>query len=533
MDNYPTHPKSFPSFLRRHLTSGLDPRPVETVEGVSASKWTESHLYLLRVVITQAGFDENSKEVPPEAREFLRTAEAHLKENTRLRTVLEAVKGKDHHLPTPRILQILQRKKAREGLSFYVGIRGLLEPKSYYTPLLHDRDELVAVKAVRDPSEKGNSHPKLGEESSKMMQGEPSEEADDETYAYQLHQDGPNTRSQTKARAQRALEDNVQSLGKKSTKPQAGAEPAQNMGLVQEQMAERASNPQWQGEGKSTSSSNISDDDHAKKERVKDELVTTGMVDIFISLLFALYYEFTSEEELEVEGARTSRYRTFSVAQKYYRVETNLGDFNSKTDGGIYEILFDGEKCWRVCDANVVDMEAKAAGTSEPLPQHVAELVAHIFARLKVLYKAGKFKAYSDLSKAQRTVYLFCFHQTNFSVLWATFTLEYLEYLFGSPKDMFGSWDSTMLHGLTSDSPLPSGGNAKGLHRSKPTQPANEQGTSKQTVRSKSTGQPQKAMKPIQQLYSSQTLPIIFAPTRKKAAIIILALGLLNQNMAV
>jgi hypothetical protein len=529
MDNYPTHPKSFPSFLRRHLSSGLDPRPVETIEGVSASKWTESHLYLLRVVITQTGFDENSKEVPPEAKEFLRTAEAHLKENTRLQTVLEAVKGRDHHLPTPRILRLLQRKEAREGLSFYVGIRGLLEPKSYYTPLLHDRDELVAVKAVRDPSEKGNSHPKLGDESSKMMPRKPGEEADDETYAYQLHQDGPNTRSQTEARAKRALEDNVQSLGKKSTKLQgAGAELAQNLNLVQ---TEIASSSQWQGEGNSTRSSNISDDDHAKKERVKDELVTTGMVDIFISLLFALYYEFTSEEELEVEGARTYRYRTFSVAQKYYRVETNLGDFNSKTDGGVYEILFDGEKCWRVCDTNVVDMEAKAAGTSEPLPQHVAELVAHIFARLKVFYKAGKFKAYSDLSKAQRTVYLFCFHQTNFSVLWATFTPEYLEYLFGSPKDMFGSWDSTMLHGLTSDAQLSSRGSAKGLRRSKPTQ--HEQGTSKQAARSKSTGQPQKTMKPIQQLYASQTLPIIFAPTRKKAAIIILALGLLNQNMAV
>ena len=99
MDLYPADPKNFPSLLRRHLTSDLDPRPVETIEGVSASKWTESHLYLLRVVITQTGFDENSKKVPFEAKEFLRTAEAHLKENTRLRTVLEAVKGKDHHLP--------------------------------------------------------------------------------------------------------------------------------------------------------------------------------------------------------------------------------------------------------------------------------------------------------------------------------------------------------------------------------------------------------------------------------------------------
>ena len=114
--------------------------------------WTESHLYLLRVVITQTGFDENSKEVPPEARESLRTAEAHLRGNTRLRTVLEAVKGKDHQLPTQRILQILQRKKAREALSFNVGIKGLLKPKSYYTPLLHDRDELVAVKAVYSSS---------------------------------------------------------------------------------------------------------------------------------------------------------------------------------------------------------------------------------------------------------------------------------------------------------------------------------------------------------------------------------------------
>jgi len=503
MDSYPTHPQDFNTFLRRHHL--CEPR-VKTVEGVSASNWTVSHLYLLRVVIAETVLDEDSLIVPQEARHLLRDAEAHLNENTRLKTLLEAVRGKQHHFPPPKILKLLNQEGVREGISFFVSIRGLLEPKRHYTQVQHENDELVAVKAVLafKPSKTSSRRHSL----SKV------------NYSFRLREDGPNTRSQTMALTHRA-----QTSTDQGKQPKLAVQAAQN--IAQPQMAKGAPGDQPQGEGISM----ISNDDHAEKERLKDELVTTGMVMIFVSLLFTLYYECIEENSEEVDG-EISKYRAFTIAQKPYHVQTKFGDYNSKTDGGVYEVLFNGRKCWPVdpvTGANIVDMEAKAAGISEPLPQHIAELIAHIFARLKMFYNAREFRAYDDLSDAQRTVYLFCFHQTNFRVMWATFTPEYLEFLFGSPHDVFWNGDFTFLHSLTSDLPLPQSGNAEGLRRSNRTRPVNEQATSNQAAKSKSR-QPRGTTKPIQQIYASQTLPIIFVATRKMAAIIILALGLLNQN---
>ncbi|KIK04859.1 hypothetical protein K443DRAFT_92305 [Laccaria amethystina LaAM-08-1] len=484
-DDYPSHPDTFVLYSRRYRASSLYSQ-AKTVEGVSASNWTDSHLYLLRVVIAKTELNEKSKSVPQEARQLLRDAEAHLNENTRLQTVLEAVTGKEHHFPPPRILKILHQKGVREGISFFVSMRDLLEPKSRYTLIQHDNDELAAVEEALE-TKPSKSKAKKAPRADGLL-----------NYTFQMEGDGPNTRAQTKVRAQRASEKNVQSLRRGSTdmgkRPalQVKAELAESLNIAQPQMAEGALRHQDQG------ISMISSGDDAEKERLKDELVTTGMVKIFVSLLFTLYYEFIEEKSEGNGDPPSTKYRNFTIAQKSYHVQTKFGDYNSKTDGGVYEILFDGIKCWpvdHVSNANIVDMEAKAAGISETLPQHVAELLAHIFARLKMFYNAREFQDYGDLSDTQRTVYLFCFHQTNFRVLWATFTPEYLEFLFGSPHDTFGTGDST----------------------------------TNQAAKSK-TKQHTGTTKPIQQLYASKTLSIIFERTRKIAAIIILALGLLNQN---
>lgn len=187
----------------------------------------------------------------------------------------------------------------------------------------------------------------------------------------------------------------------------------------------------------------------------------------------------------------------------FYKVKTVFGNFNSKTDGGVYEACWGEGKCRRPDNPdtvpNIVDMEAKAAGISEPLPQHAAELIAHIYTRLKLIYnsddrKLGKFKSYRILSVAQRTAYLFCFHQTNFRVVWAEFTPKYLAFLFGPPAQALMAGDSTL--------------------------------SRKQTIAVNKL-QPRE---PVLQLFASEEMPMIFTGTCKKAACAILALGIYNEN---
>jgi hypothetical protein len=465
---------------------------------LSASKWKLGHLYLLRVIISDVKLEGKEMLASLQDKSAFQKAKKHIKNNTLLERVLSALKGSQHHLPNTHIMILLEEKGVPQAFSFFASLRDQLEPMVHYSPSAHDVDEENVdvgddseVKELKDVDVAGPTYtytllPPTATENPTMTTRGAAKRENDERERIMLEE---------RERAQRERADQEEKERSKET------------------IGNDADHLDFFGdidfEGPSISSV-ISNDEETEKEREKDEFVTTKMVDVFITLIFTLFYRCRNDASIrlskngklmEINPNSRQSYRHFSLNQRMYKVQTAFGDFNSKTDGGVYEARWEEGKCRRPDDPdavpNIVDMEAKAAGISQPLPQHVAELIAHIYTRLRLLYqsddrKLGKFKAYSILNAAQRTAYLFCFHQTNFRVVWATFTPEYLAFLFGAPAQAFMARDSKS----TQKQPMS----------------LNEE------------------EEPVLNLFVSEEMPMIFVGSRRKAALAIIALGLYNQN---
>ena len=460
---------------------------------LSASKWTEGHLYLLRVIISDVNLEGEEMLASLQDKEAFQKAKKHIETNNLLESALSALKGAQHHLPNTHIMILLEERGIPQAFSFFASLRDQLEPMVHYSPVDHDVDEAIDVSEVKVLKDEGVPN-----------------------YIYTLLP-SPETPAMVTTRAAAKLANEERERVRLDDRDREQAERKKQELAEQEEEKRRSERETtinndtddldfFDFEGPSISSI-ISNDEETEKEREKDELVTTKMVDVFITLIFTLFYRFGNDASIRIKNGKLMQmgpdsrqsYRHFSLGQMFYKVKTLFGNFNSKTDGGVYEACWGEGKCRRPDDPdtvpNIVDMEAKAAGVSEPLPQHAAELIAHIYTRLKLIYNSGgKFKSYDILSVAQRTAYLFCFHQTNFRVVWAEFTPEYLAFLFGPPAQAFMAGDST-------------------LSRKRPT----------------AMNKPQ-PKKPMLELYASEEMPMIFAGTRKKAACAILALGIYNQN---
>ena len=460
---------------------------------LSASKWTLGHLYLLRVIVSDVKLEGNEMLASLQDRSAFQKARNHMETNTLLESVLSALKGAQHHLPNTHIMILLEEKGIPQAFSFFASLRDQLEPMVHYSPSAHDIDEETVD---------------VGDER------KVKELKDGPTYTYTLLPPTGNPIMVTRGAAKRA-NDERERVKLEEEREQAQREEKERERAERRSqgktIANEADDLDFFGdidfEGPSITSV-ISNDEETEKEREKDEFVTTKMVDVFITLIFTLFYRFRNDTSIMLKNGKLMKinpnsrqsYRHFSLNQRMYKVQTAFGDFNSKTDGGVYEARWEEGKCRRPDDPdavpNIVDMEAKAAGISQPLPQHVAELIAHIYIRLRLLYhsddsKLGKFESYSILDAAQRTAYLFCFHQTNFRVVWATFTPEYLAFLFGPPAQAFMTRNST----FTRKQPM-------GLNEEEP----------------------------VLKLFVSEEMPMIFVGSRRKAALAIIALGLFNQN---
>lgn len=461
---------------------------------LSASKWTEGHLYLLRVIISDVRLEGKEMLASLHDKKAFKKANKHIETNNRLQSALSALKGSQHHLPNTHIMILLEEKGIPQAFSFYASLRDQLEPMVHYSPDDHDIDEEADVSEVNERKDERVPN-----------------------YIYNLLPPAPATPAIVMTRLATKLANEERERVRLGNRDREEAEQKKQQDLAEEEEEKRRMErddtdglnflKDMDFEGPSISSI-ISNDEETEKEREKDELVTTKMVDVFITLIFTLFYRFGNDASIKITkgkllqmspGSRQS-YRHFSLAQRFYKVKTLFGNFNSKTDGGVYEARWGEGKCRRPDDRdtvpNIIDMEAKAAGASEPLPQHVAELIAHIYTRLKLIYNSsGKFTSYDKLSMAQRTAYLFCFHQTNFRVVWAEFTPEYLAFLFGPPVQAF----------MVEESKL----------------------SRKQPVIKK---KPQTENSPILKVFASEEMHMIFAGTRRKAALAILALGIYNQN---
>jgi len=487
-------------YIQRLAKSHRDPpRDVN----LSASKWTLGHLYLLRVIISEVKLEGKEMLASLQDRSAFQKAKEHIDDNALLGKVLSALKGSQHHLPNTHIMILLEEKGIPQAFSFFASLRDQLEPMVHYSPRDHDVDEAIdvsEVKELKDGSVANYLYTLLPPTATTAMVVTRA--------AAKLEND---------ERERIRLGDQQREQAERKKKEQELAEQEEEKRRFEREtvIANDADGLDFfrdiDFEGPSISSI-ISNDEETEKEREKDELVTTKMVDVFITLIFTLFYRFGNDASiklnnsgrlLQINSDSRQSYRHFSLGQMFYKVKTVFGNFNSKTDGGVYEACWGEGKCRRPDNPdtvpNIVDMEAKAAGVSEPLPQHAAELIAHIYTRLKLIYnsdnpKLRKFKSYHILSVAQRTAYLFCFHQTNFRVVWAKFTPEYLTFLFGPPAQAFMAEEST----LSREQPI-------GMNKLQ-------------------------TKKPVLQLFASEEIPMIFAGTRKKAACAILALGIYNQN---
>ena len=477
---------------------------------LSASKWTEGHLYLLRVIISHVNLEGDEMLASLQDREAFQKAKKHIETNNRLESALSALKGSQHHLPNTHIMILLEEKAIPQAFSFFASLRDQLEPMVHYSTRAHDVDEDTVdvgdeskVKEQKDgdatdprPTYTYTLLPPTATGNPIMITRGAAKRENDERERVRLEEQGREQAQREEKERKRAEQEEEKRRFERET---LIANDADGLDFFQD----------VDFEGPSISSI-ISNDEETEKEREKDELVTTKMVDVFITLIFTLFYRFNGNDAtvkfsesgnlMRMGPNSLQSYRHFSLGQMFYKVKTVFGNFNSKTDGGVYEACWGEGKCRRpdnpVNVPNIVDMEAKAAGISEPLPQHAAELIAHIYTRLKLIYNStpGKFKSYHILSVAQRTAYLFCFHQTNFRVVWAEFTPEYLAFLFGPPAQAFMAEDSTL---------------------------SREQSTRKSKSQTK---------KPVLQIFASEEMPMIFVGTRKKAACAILALGIYNQN---
>jgi hypothetical protein len=476
---------------------------------LSASKWTSGHLYLLRVIISNVKLEGKEMLASLQDRSAFQKARKHIEGNDLLGRVLSALKGSQHHLPNTHIMILLEEKGIPQAFSFFASLRDQLEPMVHYSPRAHDVDEETVdvgddseVKELKDGDVTGPTYaykllPPTATGNPIMITRGAEKRENDERERVRLEEQEP-AQAQREEKERERAEQEEKERSKGRTIIANDADDLDFFGDID-------------FEGPSISSV-ISNDEETEKEREKDEFVTTKTVDVFITLIFTLFYRFGNDASIKLNNNRKlipispdsrQSYRHFSLGQMFYKVKTVFGNFNSKTDGGVYEARWGEGKCRRPDDPdtvpNIVDMEAKAAGISLPLPQHAAELIAHIYTRLKLIYnsddpKLSKFKSYYILSVAQRTAHLFCFHQTNFRVVWAKFTPEYLAFLFGPPAQAFMAGDSA----LSREQPI-------GMNKSQP-------------------------KKPVLQLFASEEMPMIFAGTRRKAACAILALGIYNQN---
>lgn len=66
---------------------------------LSASKWTEGHLYLLRVIISDVNLEGEEMLASLQDKEAFQKAKKHIETNNLLKSALSALKGAQHHLP--------------------------------------------------------------------------------------------------------------------------------------------------------------------------------------------------------------------------------------------------------------------------------------------------------------------------------------------------------------------------------------------------------------------------------------------------
>lgn len=354
---------------------------------LSASKWTLGHLYLLRIIISEVELEGKEMLASLQDKASFHRARKHIEDNARLGTVLSALKGSQHHLPNTHIILLLEEKGIPQAFSFFASLRDQLEPMVHYSPRDHDIDEAIDVTEVKElKDEEGVAE-----------------------YIYTLLPSPAGTAMViTRGAAKRANDERERVMLSNQERVEAEQKKKQELAEQEEEKRRSEREPVIANdadgldffrdidfEGPSISSI-ISNDEETEKEREKDELVTTKTVDVFITLIFTLFYRFGNDASVRLDNngklikispeSRQS-YRHFSLGQMFYKVKTVFGNFNSKTDGGVYEACWGEGKCRRPDNPdtvpNIVDMEAKAAGISEPLPQHAAELIAR---RLRVLF---------------------------------------------------------------------------------------------------------------------------------------------------
>ncbi|KAG6823634.1 hypothetical protein H0H92_009603, partial [Tricholoma furcatifolium] len=126
---------------------------------------------------------------------------------------------------------------------------------------------------------------------------------------------------------------------------------------------------------------------------------------------------------------------------KYNGVKTSLGTYTSWTDGCVVIKKYDQDKQrkHKVTGLGVIaDVEVKPSNKATILPQHIAQLNAHMF------ITATKYKNicqdYEDIPVCDRTCYLLCFNQLEFRVVWVEYKPDWLKALFG-PLNKLGDTD--------------------------------------------------------------------------------------------